>query len=70
MFTGAHVVLVNKIDLLPYLEFNISVFREAVTGLNPDVNIFQVSCKTGQGLEDWSSWLQEQIKEMKSHHSS
>ena len=70
MFTGADGVLLNKIDLLPYLEFNISAFREAVTGLNPDVNIFQVSCKTGQGLEVWFSWLQEQIKEMKSHHSS
>ena len=70
MFAGADVVLINKIDLLPYLEFNINAFLETVTGLNPDVSILQVSCKTSQGLEDWFSWLQEQIKERKSHHSS
>jgi len=66
MFAGADVVLINKIDLLPYLEFNIASFTNAVTGLNPKVKIFQVSCKTGQGLEGWFSWLQEQMKEMKS----
>ena len=70
MFSGADVVLINKIDLLPHLDFNVSAFYKAVTGLNPNVNIFQVSCKTGQGLEDWFSWLQEQIKEMKSCHGS
>ena len=70
MFAGADVVLLNKIDLLPYLEFNISAFWKAVTGLNPDVAVFQVSCKTGQGLEDWFSWLQEQMKQMKSRHGS
>ncbi len=70
MFTGADVVLVNKIDLLPYLDFNVSAFYKAVTGLNPDVTIFQVSCKTGQGLEGWFSWLQEQMKEVKNRHRS
>ncbi len=66
MFTEADVVLVNKIDLLPYLEFNIPAFRKAVNGLNPKVKIFQVSCKTGEGLEDWFLWLQDEIKKMKS----
>ena len=70
MFTQADVVLINKIDLLPYLDFNVSAFTDAVTGLNPSVNIFQVSCKTGQGLEGWFSWLEEQIKEIKSHRGS
>ncbi len=70
MFTQADVVLINKIDLLPFLEFDIASFSNAISGLNPEVKIFQVSCKTGQGLEDWLSWLQEQIKEMKSHHGS
>ena len=68
MFTQADVVLINKIDLLPFLEFDIASFTNAVSGLNPEVKILQVSCKTGQGLEDWFSWLQEQIKEMKSRH--
>jgi hydrogenase nickel incorporation protein HypB len=70
MFSGADVVLINKIDLLPLLEFDIASFTNAVSGLNPNVKIFQVSCKTGQGLEGWFSWLQEQIKEMKSRHGS
>ena len=70
MFTQADVVLINKIDLLPFLEFDIVSFTNAVSGLNPKVKIFQVSCKTGQGLEGWFSWLQEQIKEMKSRHGS
>ncbi len=65
MFTEADVVLVNKIDLLPYLDFNITVFNQAVTGLNPKVKIFQVSCKTGEGLEAWLSWLQGEIKQLK-----
>jgi hydrogenase nickel incorporation protein HypB len=67
MFSVADVVLVNKIDLLPLLEFNITSFIKAVKGLNPKVKIFQVSCKTGQGLEEWFSWLKSQ---MKSRHSS
>ena len=66
MFTEADVVLINKIDLLPYLEFDIPAFHKAVNGLNPKVKIFQVSCKTGEGLEDWLSWLQDEIKKMKS----
>ena len=66
MFTEADVVLVNKIDLLPYLEFDIPAFHKAVNGLNPKVKIFQVSCKTGEGLEDWFLWLQDEIKKMKS----
>ena len=70
MFIGADVVLINKIDLLPYLDFNVTTFTQAVSGLNPKVKIFQVSCKTGQGLEGWFSWLQDTIKEIQSCHSS
>jgi len=65
MFTEADVVLINKSDLLPYLDFNIPAFCKAVSGLNPKVKIFQVSCKTGEGLEDWFSWLEDEIKKMK-----
>jgi len=70
MFIGADVVLINKIDLLPYLDFNVIAFTQAVSGLNPKVKIFQVSCKTGQGLEGWFSWLQDTIKEIQSCHGS
>ncbi len=70
MFTEADVVLINKIDLLPYLDFNISAFINAVSGLNPEVKIFRVSCKTGQGLADWFSWLQDEMKGWKSRRGS
>jgi len=70
MFTEADVVLINKIDLLPYLEFNAASFIKAVSGLNPEVKIFQTSCKTGQGLEGWFSWLQARMKELKSGRGS
>lgn len=70
MFTEADVVLINKIDLLPYLEFNMPAFHKAVSGLNPKVKIFQVSCKTGEGLGDWFSWLEDEIKKMKSRLGS
>jgi len=62
MFTDADVVLLNKADLLPYLDFDIDAFTKRVMGLNPKVKIFQVSCKTGEGLEAWFSWLLEQLK--------
>jgi len=65
MFSEADVVLVNKTDLLPYLDFNVSAFNQAVTGLNPKSKIFPVSCKTGEGLEAWFSWLQGELKQVK-----
>ena len=63
MFTEADVVLVNKIDLLPYIDFDTSTFKEAVSGLNPKAEILQISCKTGDGLDKWFSWLETRIAE-------
>jgi hydrogenase nickel incorporation protein HypB len=57
MFAGADCVLLNKIDLAPHLDFDTAVVRRTVTGLNPKVKIFEVSAKSGQGLEAWCSWL-------------
>ncbi|MFO7965063.1 MAG: hydrogenase nickel incorporation protein HypB [Desulfobacterales bacterium] len=61
MFTEADVVLVNKIDLLPHLRFDINAFNRAIRELNPDVTIFQISCTTGEGFEAWLLWLKDQI---------
>ena len=69
MFAESDVVLVNKIDLLPYLDFNMEAFRKAVTGLNDKAKIFPVSCKTGEGLEAWFSWLKRERRKKK-HRSS
>ena len=65
MFSEADVVLVNKVDLMPYLDFNLNVFKKAVTGLNPKVKIFPVSCKTGEGLAAWFTWLEGEIQKTK-----
>jgi hydrogenase nickel incorporation protein HypB len=65
MFADADVVLINKIDLQPYLDFNIDSFQKTVTGLNPKVRIFPVSCQTGKGLEAWFSWLEAAAKDRK-----
>ena len=62
MFTEADVVLVNKIDVLPYFDFNLNAFSDAVSGLNPSARIFPVSAKTGEGLEPWVSWLEGALK--------
>jgi hydrogenase nickel incorporation protein HypB len=57
MFAAVDAIVVNKIDLLPYLEFDLEGFRKLVTGLNSDVKVFEVSCKTGEGIEAWADWL-------------
>lgn len=59
MFGVADVVLLNKIDLLDAFEFNISSFREDVLRIKGEINIFEVSCKTGEGLPSWLDWLKE-----------
>jgi hydrogenase nickel incorporation protein HypB len=61
MFHLVDVVLINKIDLLPYLKFNAEAFSRAVKGINQKVEIFPVSCTTGEGIEKWISWLLSQM---------
>ena len=68
IFVESDVVLVNKIDLLPYLDFNLEAFKKAVTGLNDKVKILPVSCKTGEGLEAWFSWVEREIGKKKKRH--
>jgi hydrogenase nickel incorporation protein HypB len=63
MFADSDVIVLNKTDLQPYLDFKMDAFRKVVTGLNPDVIIFPVSCKTGEGMADWVKWLETAVKE-------
>jgi hydrogenase nickel incorporation protein HypB len=58
MFVEADVVLVNKIDVLPYFDFKLDAFPEIISGLNPSARVFPVSAKTGEGLDDWYSWIE------------
>ena len=62
MFHVADAVLINKIDLLPYLKFDIEGFSKAVRGINQKVEIFPISCTTHQGIEDWVSWVMANVR--------
>jgi len=65
MFTETDLVLINKIDVLPYFDFDLKKFSNAVNGLNPAVKILPISAKTGEGLEQWFSWLKEVLETLK-----
>ena len=57
MFRAADVVVVNKIDLLPHLRFDLDAFRHNLTQVNPGATVLEVSAETGQGLDAWIDWL-------------
>jgi hydrogenase nickel incorporation protein HypB len=57
MFTAVDALVLNKIDLMPYIDFDADAFRTAFRALNAKAPLFQVSCKTGQGIEAWAEWL-------------
>jgi hydrogenase nickel incorporation protein HypB len=61
MFHQADTVVINKIDLLPYLKFDVDAFSKAIKGINRKVKIFPVSCTTGEGIDEWVSWLVSQV---------
>lgn len=61
MFSQSDVVVLNKMDLLPHLDFDRQAFSKAVKGINERAKIFELSCKTGQGIQEWISWLQAQL---------
>jgi len=60
IFLAVDAVVVNKIDLLPYVHFNMAAFENLVLGMNPGVRVFPISCETGRGIEDWAQWVVEQ----------
>ncbi len=59
MYQGVDALVINKIDLLPYVEFNMDFFRKGVEILNPGLVTFPLSCKTGEGLDRWIEWIKE-----------
>ncbi|MGB9669011.1 MAG: hydrogenase nickel incorporation protein HypB [Anaerolineales bacterium] len=61
MYRGVDVVVLNKMDLLPYVDFDLDFFSKGLQVLNPDIQILPVSCRTGEGLEKWFEWLQEEM---------
>jgi hydrogenase nickel incorporation protein HypB len=63
MYQGVQALVISKIDLLPYVPFNMDYFRQGVEILNPGVQTFTVSAKTGEGMQPWADWLVDQVKQ-------
>ncbi len=59
MFAAADVMLLNKIDLLPYLTFNVPLCLEYARRINPNIQVILVSAVTGEGLDEWQAWLEQ-----------
>jgi hydrogenase nickel incorporation protein HypB len=57
MFRAAEVIVVNKIDLLPHLDFDLDLFLDNLKAVNPTALVIQTSARTGQGVDEWCSWL-------------
>jgi len=62
IYRGLDVLIINKTDLQPYVEYNMDYFRKGVELLNPGLTTFPVSCRTGEGIDAWIVWLKEQVK--------
>lgn len=61
LFTTANLVILNKIDLLPYVDFGVEEFERGVRGLNPNVVIIHTSCRKREGIDKWINWLRAQV---------
>lgn len=61
-FEKAGAILVNKMDLLPYVDFDMDYFMKGVRALNPDVPVFLVSAKTGEGFKEVCEWIKSKLK--------
>lgn len=61
MYRDVDALVINKIDLLPYIDFNMDYFQRGVQVLNPGLVTFPISCRTGEGLESWLTWLEDRV---------
>jgi len=63
MFQESRACILNKIDLLPYSNFDLTTFNEDIHNLNPAMEIFHTAAFSGEGLEQWCSWLKDQVRQ-------
>ncbi len=63
MFSICDVLLINKIDVLPYFDFDLEACTKYVKKLNPNIKIIPISARTGEGIEEWAQWLRTEVKE-------
>jgi hydrogenase nickel incorporation protein HypB len=62
MFRNSSVLIINKIDLLPFVKCSIDTIKSNALSINPALKIFEVSCQTDAGIHEWCDWLEKQIK--------
>ena len=62
MFQRASVLVINKVDLVPYVDSDVSAIRRHARLANPDLQIFETSCRTGEGIAEWAGWLAVQAE--------
>lgn len=65
MFSVCDVLLINKIDVLEYFDFDLEACKERAKKLNPDLKIIPISARTGQGIDEWADWLRQEVKAWK-----
>ena len=65
IYRGIQSLILNKTDLLPYVDFDMEYFKKGIDALNYGVAFFPLSCKTDDGFEDWICWLKERMRERK-----
>ncbi len=65
MFRECSVLLINKVDLLPHVDCSVAKIRKRSLKINPKLTIFEVSAKTGQGIEEWGKWLRAKVRRKK-----
>jgi hydrogenase nickel incorporation protein HypB len=62
MFLNASVLVINKIDLTPYVNCDVNTIKRNALQINPKLKIFETSCTTGAGIEEWCNWLKERAR--------
>jgi hydrogenase nickel incorporation protein HypB len=63
MFKVSDVVLINKIDVLPYFDFDVEKCKEYIKHRNPNAKVILICAKTGEGIEKWATWLNDEVRE-------
>jgi len=61
MFQVCQVLLINKIDVMPYFDFDVEACIARAKALNPDIKVIPISARTGEGIDEWAAWLKEQV---------
>jgi len=62
MFSKSDAIVINKMDLLPFVDFNVAVLKKAVRKLKPGITFVEMSTKTGAGVDQWVTWLEQKLR--------